>query len=134
MEQFRFKNEEELRGQIQDTSETLETAIGQESSSLEILNLTIQEIKSKYPERYQIYLKLLRVQKLLKNSVLPERLADYEKVIIEYIKKNGSISKSEYEKITDRAHSTQILDFKRLVDKKVIDRQGKGKNTYYVLI
>jgi Fic family protein len=77
---------------------------------------------------------LLRVQKLLKSSVAPNRLTDYEKVILEYIKKNGSISKSEYGKITDRGHSTQILDFKRLVDKNIIARQGKGKATYYTLV
>lgn len=77
---------------------------------------------------------LLRVQKLLKNSVLPNKLTEYEKVIVEYIKKNGSISKSEYKKITSRAHSTQILDFKRLGDKKVIGRKCKGKATYYILI
>ncbi len=77
---------------------------------------------------------LLRVQKLLKNSIAPSRLTEYEKAIVEYIKKNGSISKSEYENITDRAHSTQILDFKRLVDKGVIARQGKGKATYYTLL
>ncbi len=77
---------------------------------------------------------LLRVQKLLKGSITPSRLTEYEKVIVEYMKKNGSISKSEYKKITDRAHSTQILDFKRLVDKNIITRQGKGKATYYTLV
>jgi Fic family protein len=75
---------------------------------------------------------LLRVQKLLKSSITPNRLTEYEKVIVEYMKKNGSISKSEYGKITNRAHSTQILDFKRLVDKGVIVRRGRGKATYYV--
>ncbi len=77
---------------------------------------------------------LLRVQKLLRSSIAPSRLTDYEKIIVEYIKKNGSISKSEYEKITDRAHSTQILDFKRLVDKNIIQKIGKAKATYYTLV
>jgi Fic family protein len=77
---------------------------------------------------------LLRVQKLLKSSVAPTRLTEYEKVIVAYIKKHGSISKSEYEKITSRAHSTQILDFKRLVDKNVISKQGRGKATYYIML
>jgi Fic family protein len=76
---------------------------------------------------------LLRVQKLLKNSTIQNRVTDYEKVIIDYIKKHDSISKSEYSKITDRANSTQILDFKRLVDKNIIIKQGKGKATFYVL-
>ena len=77
---------------------------------------------------------LLRVQKLLKKYIVSNRLTEYEKVIVEYIKKNGSISKSEYTKITDRAHSTQILDFKRLADKNIITKQGKGKATYYTLV
>lgn len=76
---------------------------------------------------------LLRVQKLLNASVVPTRLVEHEKIIIEYIKKHGSISKSEYGKITKRAHSTQILDFKRLVDKGVILKQGKAKATFYTL-
>jgi Fic family protein len=77
---------------------------------------------------------LLRVQKLLKNSIIPtNRLTQYEEIIVEYIKKHDSISISEYSKITNRAHSTQILDFKRLVDKNVIVKKGKGKATYYIL-
>jgi Fic family protein len=77
---------------------------------------------------------LLRVQKLLESSITPNRFADHEKVIIEYIKANGSISKSEYAKITSRANSTQILDFKRLVNRNIISRQGQGKATYYILV
>ena len=77
---------------------------------------------------------LLRVQKLIKSSVESNRITSYEKIIIEYIKKNGSISRGEYDKITNRADSTQILDFKRLVDKNIIKKQAKGKATYYILI
>ncbi len=76
---------------------------------------------------------LLRVENLLKSSMTPIRVTAYENVIIEYIKKHGSISKSDYEKITNRAHSTQILDFKRLINKNIISKQGKGKATYYIL-
>lgn len=76
---------------------------------------------------------LLRVQKLLKGTIVPSRVAEHEKIIMEYIKKHGSISIAEYGKITDRGHSTQILDLKRLVDKHLIAKQGKGKATYYIL-
>ncbi len=76
---------------------------------------------------------LLRVQKLLKETIPSFKLSEHEKTIVEYIKKNGTISISEYAKITDRAHSTQILDFKRLVDKNIIEKQGQGKATYYTL-
>lgn len=77
---------------------------------------------------------LLRVEKLLKNSIIPNRVTTYERVIIEYIKKHGFISRSIYRKITKRAESTQILDFKRLVDRGIISKLGKGKATYYILI
>jgi Fic family protein len=76
---------------------------------------------------------LLRVQKLLNGSVLPNVPAEYEKVIISHIQKHGFISMREYEKISERAHSTKILDFKRLVDRGVLIRQGKGKATFYTL-
>jgi Fic family protein len=76
---------------------------------------------------------LLRVQKLLNVSISPARLTEHENIIIEYIKKHGSINKSEYNKITKRAHSTQILDFKRLVNKGVILKQGAARATFYTL-
>lgn len=76
---------------------------------------------------------LLRVQKLLQNTNTVIRIENHEKIILEYIKNNGSISKSEYDQITDRKRSTQILDFKRLVNKGLIVREKKSKSTYYIL-
>lgn len=76
---------------------------------------------------------LLRIEKFLKNSNIPNRLTEHEKIIIEYIKNKGSISKSEYSKITNRANSTQILDFKRLINKNIIIKHNKGKATFYTL-
>jgi Fic family protein len=76
---------------------------------------------------------LLRVKKMLSESILPTRIAEHEKIIIDYIKRHGSISKKEYRVITHRARSTQILDFKRLVDKNTIHRNNLGKATYYTL-
>ncbi len=76
---------------------------------------------------------LLRVQKLLNVSVLPKKLAEHEVALVAYIKKTGSITKSEYQTITNRAHSTQILDFKRLINKNIISKHGRGKSTYYTL-
>ncbi len=75
---------------------------------------------------------LLRVQKILESTNI-KRTEPYEQIILDFIKKNKSISKSEYEKITDRKRSTQILDFKRLVDKGMIKRENKGKATYYTI-
>lgn len=75
---------------------------------------------------------LLRVQKILETTNV-KRIEPHEQIILDFIKKNKSISKSEYEKITDRKRSTQILDFKRLVDKGMIKRENKGKATYYTI-
>lgn len=75
---------------------------------------------------------LLRVQKLLAGTSR-QKMAPHEKIIIEYTQKHGSISKSEYATITNRARSTQILDFKRLTKKGIIFKIGNGKATYYVL-
>lgn len=57
---------------------------------------------------------------------------NYERIITDYIKKHGSISRSEYTSITDRSRATQTLDFKDLIERNIIERIGKGKNTYYI--
>jgi Fic family protein len=75
---------------------------------------------------------LLRVQKLLQTRTTHVRVEKHEKIILDYIKKQGSITKQEYEEITNRARSTQILDFKRMFEKDLIVRVGKGKATYYI--
>lgn len=36
--------------------------------------------------------------------------------------------------IAEHMHSTQILDFKRLLDKNIIEKHGKGVATFYTLI
>jgi Fic family protein len=76
---------------------------------------------------------LLRVQKLLSHSTATTRHTEYEKTIVAYVKEHGFISESEYSQITTRARSTRILDFKKLVDKGVLERFSKGKATYYGL-
>jgi Fic family protein len=76
---------------------------------------------------------LLRVQKLLENKSSVKRIEKHERVILDYINEHNSISKSEYSQITDRARSTQILDFKRMIDKGLIIREKKSKATYYIL-
>ncbi|MDD4382405.1 MAG: Fic family protein [Candidatus Dojkabacteria bacterium] len=70
-------------------------------------------------------------------SLLPKyktRIESHQKVIIDYIKENGSISMGEYSKITKRARATRIQDFKKLVEMKIIVPKGNGKSTYYVLV
>jgi Fic family protein len=76
---------------------------------------------------------LLRVQKLLRASVTPVRLTSHEKMLVQYLQENMTISEAEYALITERARSTRILDFKRLVEKNVITKHQKGRATYYTL-
>lgn len=78
---------------------------------------------------------LFRVQKILPEiGNTPEtRLEHYHLKIMEFIKKNGFIKDSDYVKLTNRAKATRALDFQKLLDLGLIDRQGKGKSTYYIL-
>lgn len=62
-----------------------------------------------------------------------ERLESHEKKMIKYLRDNGSISSDEYYRISKRARSTRIRDFRILADKGIIESVGKGKATYYVL-
>ncbi len=63
MEEFRHKTGQELQNQIDDSTKSLGTDISLASLSPDISNLSLEEIKSKYPERYGAYLKILRAQK-----------------------------------------------------------------------
>lgn len=76
---------------------------------------------------------LLRVQKQLRNSVQSVGISDDDKKILAYIRKHGSMRKSDYAQFTKRAHSTQIQDLKRLVDAGTLVRHSKGKATYYTM-
>ena len=78
---------------------------------------------------------LLRVQKLMPNIGLTPstQLEPYHQAIIKYISDNGFIRDRDYAKLTDRAKATRALDFQKLLDLKMIEREGKGRSTYYVL-
>lgn len=78
---------------------------------------------------------LLRVAKELeKESINPsEILKDHHQKIISFIKEHGYITDREYANLTDRAKPTRNLDFRKLIDLKIIKRLGKGKATYYKL-
>lgn len=78
---------------------------------------------------------LLRVEKELKTvSVTPETaLKPYHLKIVGYIKEHGYITDADYGRLVKRAKATRNLDFKKLLDMKIIERLGKGKSTYYKL-
>ena len=78
---------------------------------------------------------LLRVGKELKQlSFSPEKeLKEYHKKIINHIKQHGYINDKDYAKLTDRAKPTRSLDFRKLISLGLIQREGKGRATYYKL-
>ena len=63
MESFIIKHPEELKNQIESVSKTLESEIAPSSNKEEFLSLSTEEIKKRYPTRYEIYLNVLRKQK-----------------------------------------------------------------------
>lgn len=79
---------------------------------------------------------LLRVQKLLPKTLFSPKnqLQKYHLKLLEFIKDKGFISDRDYKRLTNRAKATRTQDFNKLIKLKLIDRKGKGKATYYVLI
>src|SRR3989344_5520857 len=79
---------------------------------------------------------LLRIQKLLPEvGISPEtKLQPHHLKILEFIKEKGFIADRDYAKLVDRAKATRALDFKKLISLGLIERKGKGKSTYYVLV
>ncbi len=78
---------------------------------------------------------LLRVGgELAKVGATPAtQLRPYHKSIIDYIAKNDFIKDSDYARLTKRARPTRNLDFRKLIDLGLIQKQGSGRGTYYVL-
>jgi Fic family protein len=78
---------------------------------------------------------LLRVSNLLPDvGINPEsKLQTYHIKILEFIRKKGFITPSDYEKLVTRARATRALDFQKLIELGMIVRKGKGKATYYIL-
>jgi Fic family protein len=78
---------------------------------------------------------LLRVGNELKKSVITpaNTLQPYHQKILDYIKKYNFIKDKDYALLTNRAKPTRNLDFRKLIKLGFIEKQGKGKATYYVL-
>jgi len=60
-------------------------------------------------------------------------LESYEEKILDYIKKHGFIRDKDYALLVKRAKPTRHLDFKKLRALNLIEMQGKGKNSFYIL-
>jgi Fic family protein len=78
---------------------------------------------------------LLRVKDLLEKTVESplSGLKKHHHAILEYLREHQSISDSIYATLVDRAKPTRALDFRYLLDQQLIERQGKGRATYYTL-
>lgn len=76
---------------------------------------------------------LLRVKKELEAEVATPALIlkPYHKKILDFIQQKGFITDRDYSKLTQRAKATRALDFKKLLDMKLIERHGKGPSTHY---
>ena len=76
---------------------------------------------------------LLRVQAELETiTASPETaLRPHHEAILRHIDEHGFINDRDYASFTDRAKATRALDFKKLIELGLIERHGKGKNTYY---
>jgi Fic family protein len=76
---------------------------------------------------------LLRVKDLLEKSVESPAsgLKDHHRAILEYLKDHPSINDTIYATLVDRAKPTRALDFRYLLNQKLIERHGKGRATYY---
>jgi len=60
-------------------------------------------------------------------------LSNEERVIVDFIKENGRISRKECVELLNISPTTAFRHFKSLEKKKILKRIGKGKNVYYVL-
>jgi len=78
---------------------------------------------------------LLRVEKILPRTATSPRdeLQPHHRQILAAIKEKGFIADKDYAELVSRARQTRRLDFNKLIELGLIQREGKGKNTYYVL-
>lgn len=78
---------------------------------------------------------LLRIEKVLPQAATnpKDELQPHHQQIIERIKEKGFITDKDYAGLVSRAKPTRRLDFNKLMDLGLIQREGKGKSTYYIL-
>src|SRR3989344_6127550 len=74
------KSPEELKTQISQVDETLvDQHISPESEKEDVLDMSVEELKEKFPRRYKIYLDLLREQKREAPTIRDEELEKMSK-------------------------------------------------------
>ncbi|NTU46449.1 Fic family protein [Candidatus Roizmanbacteria bacterium] len=77
---------------------------------------------------------LQRVTALLPQATsLEDRLEPHHNAILDLLRDKGVIKDSDYAQVTNRSRASRILDFQKLGKLGMIQRNGKGRGTYYVL-
>ncbi len=66
-------------------------------------------------------------------ATAPARLEGHHRRLLGYIGEHGSISQREYGQISNRSLAARKQDFHKLLELGLIERQGGGRSTYYVL-
>ena len=73
--------------------------------------------------------KNIYTEKLLKDKGLSERQI---KVVL-FVKENRSITNSDYRKMFEVSEKTAFRDFEKLVELKILKKEGEKKGTFYIL-
>jgi len=60
-----------------------------------------------------------------------QELKPHHQIILGLIDANGYVTDKLYAAQTERAKATRSLDFKKLIELGLIERQGRGRSTYY---
>lgn len=77
---------------------------------------------------------LRRVIKILPEQTRAKsRLEPHHQQILDYIHERGSITQREYGDISGRSLASRKLDFDKLIQLSLIEANGVGRGTYYVL-
>ena len=63
----------------------------------------------------------------------PARIEEHHRRLLAYIGEHGSIGQREYGQISNRSLAARKQDFQKLVNLGLIERQGGGRGTYYIL-
>ena len=78
---------------------------------------------------------LRRVIKILPEQLRAKpRLESHHQQILDYIHERGSITQREYGDISYRSLASRKLDFEKLIQLNLIEANGVGRGTYYVLV
>jgi len=61
-------------------------------------------------------------------------LNERQRKSVEYLKKNKNISRQKYASLFGCSARTAYNDLQEMVSKNILQRKGKGKQTYYELL